>query len=104
MSILEYVPGTTAWRRRRDRELCMQTGERIQEIVDGELPPGRAKEELERHLEACERCQGGAETIRELKRAIARVGSGADEELVARLQATADRLCEEGDVGFPDRG
>lgn len=102
MSLLRFIPGTAAWRRRKDEQLCAQTGERIQEIVDGELPPGRGRDELIRHLEACVRCQQGAESIRELKRAIARVGSAPDEELLRRLQETATQLCEEGDRGFLD--
>lgn len=102
MSLLRFVPGTAAWRRRKDEQLCAQTGDRIQEIVDGELPPGRGRGELIRHLEACARCQQGAESVRELKQAIARVGSAPDEELLDRLRETATRLCEEGEQGFSD--
>lgn len=102
MSFLRFIPGTSAWRRRRDEELCAQTGERIQEIVDGELLPGEGRDELVRHLEACVRCRQGAESIRELKEAVARVGSAPDEELLRRLHETATQLCEEGDRGFHD--
>lgn len=102
MSLLRFIPGTAAWRRRKDEQLCAQTGERIQEIVDGEVPPGRGRDELIRHLEACARCRQGAESVRELKRAIARVGSAPDEELVEKLQETATRLCEEGEQGLSD--
>lgn len=103
MSIFRYVPGTRSWRFRRDKELCRQTGERIQEIVDGELAPGPGRDELLRHLEACERCQQGAESVRELKRAIARVGSMEDEELLNKLRETATRLSEEAERGFLDQ-
>lgn len=95
MTLLERVPGTAAWRNRRARELCRRTVGRIQEIVDGELPASRKMRLLERHLAACERCQGEAEVIRQLKRAIARVSQEADPGMVGRLQDLAQRLCEE---------
>lgn len=95
MTLLTYLPGTKAWRGRRDRKLCMKAAERIQEIVDGELSPDRAARALERHLAACERCRGEAEVIRQLKRAITRVSQEANPGTVNRLQDLARRLCEE---------
>lgn len=95
MSVLERVPGTAAWRDRRARALCRRTAARIQEIVDGELPATRKVRLLERHLAACERCQGEAEVIRQLKRAISRVAQEADPGVVGRLQDLARSLCEE---------
>jgi anti-sigma factor RsiW len=72
----------------------MQTHERIQEIVDGEIGPGRAEKILEKHLEACRSCNSEADAIRELKDAIARVGGKADPDLVASLEVLARRLCD----------
>lgn len=100
MSILEYIPGTRAWQQRRDRELCGATDERIQEIVDGELPVDGAAQKLLRHLEACERCGRTADGFRELKRAIARVEGVTDEALVERLRDLARRVPDEPSGGF----
>ncbi len=92
MSLLSRLPGTHAWRDRRDRALCAQTSARIQEIVDRELRPGRAARALERHVAACERCGDEANAIAALKRAIARVGRVPDGELVGHLEEFARRL------------
>lgn len=94
MTITAYIPGTTAWKRRREGILCAQAAERIQEIVDGELPAGRMKVVLEKHLEACKSCDAHAEVFRELKTAIARVSAEADPERVKALEDLAKRLCE----------
>ncbi len=94
MTLLAYVPGTHAWRRRRSRDLCSRAAERIEEIVDGELPPGKAARALERHLEVCPPCHAEADVLRALKVAIARVSGEGDPEVVARLQAYAKGLCE----------
>lgn len=94
MKWLSYVPGTPAWRRRKDMLLCMRTAERVQEIVDGELPAGATNHELLRHLDACRRCGGEAEAFRELKEAIGRVGRTADPDLVERLERLCHRLDE----------
>lgn len=87
MSLLAWIPGLPAWRRRRDMAICARTGARIQEIVDGEMPRGRAESVLLAHLAACQRCGAEAETIRELKRAIYRVS-------VRRSEAATRRLTE----------
>lgn len=94
MTLLAYVPGTHAWKRRRAHELCLRTAERIEEIVDGELPPGKAARALEKHLEACPPCHQEADVIRTLKAAIARVSSDADPDVVRRLEAYAKGLCQ----------
>jgi anti-sigma factor RsiW len=94
MTLLAYLPGTSAWRRRRKREICRQTAERIEEIVDGELPPTKAARVLEQHLIDCPPCRDEAEVVRALKGAIARVSGEADPEVVDRLQDLARRLCE----------
>lgn len=98
MTLLAYVPGTDAWRKRKRRDLCAQAAERIQEIVDGEVPPGKAARDLERHLKECPPCHQEAETLRTLKQAIARVSSDADPETVDRLNDLARRLCRREDV------
>jgi anti-sigma factor RsiW len=94
MKLFSFVPGTTAWRKRRYYVLCMQATERIQQVVDGELPASRKTRILERHLVACRRCKGEVTAILELKAAIARVSCEADPEVVAKLETLARRLCE----------
>jgi anti-sigma factor RsiW len=94
MSLVVYVPGTRAWKMRREAELCRQTTERVQEIVDGEIGPARAEQVLKRHLEACRSCNAEGQVIRELKVAIARVSSEADPTTVRNLEDLARRLCE----------
>jgi hypothetical protein len=93
VSVLSYVPGTRAWRHRRDVALCRETLDRIDAIVDGEMEG----QSLRRHLDACRRCQHEAEAIEGLKQAIERVSEEADPDLVRRLEAEARRLCEDGD-------
>lgn len=100
MSIARYIPGTRAWRERRDERLCMETAERIQQIVDGQLPPSAATRTLMRHLEACARCSREEEVFRELKAAIARVGGTGDDQIVERLHDLAQRLCDEESTGL----
>lgn len=94
MTVLAYVPGTQAWRKRRSNELCSRAAKRIEEIVDGELPPGKAARALEHHLEVCPPCHAEADVLRALKVAITRVSGEADPEVVQRLQAYAKGLCE----------
>jgi anti-sigma factor RsiW len=94
MTLLSYVPGTRAWKKRRSRDVCARAAERIQEIVDGEIPPGKAARTLERHLIECPPCHQEAEVIRTLKQAIARVSREADPETVRRLETLARSLCE----------
>lgn len=95
MSLFSHIPGTRAWRDRKDRELCERTADRVQEIVDGELPGDAG--DLREHLEACQRCGGEAEAIRQLKDAIHRVSADADPGLVSRLEELGRRLCEDAE-------
>jgi len=92
--LTSYIPGTKARRAEQDRRLCARARERVNEIVDGEVPDAREREELSRHLDACTRCGAGASEIRELKAAIARVGRSEDPQVVGRLRDFAQRLCE----------
>ena len=94
MKLGAYLPGTSAWRHRREGILCAKTVERIQEIVDGEIGPGHAEQVLKRHIEACQSCNAQADVIRELKVAIARVSAEADPECVKKLTDLARRLAE----------
>jgi anti-sigma factor RsiW len=94
MTLLAYLPGTHAWRKRRNRDLCSRAAELIHEIVDGELPPGKAAKALERHLVDCPPCFQEAETIRSLKQAIVRVSCDADPQTLERLRALGRRLCD----------
>jgi anti-sigma factor RsiW len=100
MSLIAYIPGTHAWRRRREGILCAKTVDRIQEIVDGEIEPGRAGEVLRKHLDACRSCNAEADVIRELKVAIARVSDEADPGCVKKLEDLARRLA--AGTGPPD--
>jgi hypothetical protein len=88
-----YIPGTGAWRHRREGILCAKTVERIQEIVDGEIGATKAERILTKHLAACKSCNSHAEVIKELKIAIVRVSDDADPELVATLEDLARKLC-----------
>jgi hypothetical protein len=98
VTLLSYVPGTSAWRRRRKHELCTRAYSRIEEIVDGELPPTKAARILEQHIRDCPPCRNEAEVVHTLKVAIARVSKDADPEVVGRLEDLARRLCEGRDV------
>ena len=93
-AFLSLVPGTKAWRKRRSRDVCARAAARIQEIVDGEVPAGKAARVLERHIAECPPCQQEADALRNLKQAIARVSGHADPETVARLEAIARGLCQ----------
>jgi anti-sigma factor RsiW len=94
MSMRAYIPGTYAWKRRREGILCAKTIDKLQEIVDGEIGPGRAEAVLKKHLDACQSCNAEADVIRELKAAIARVGAEADPGCVKKLEDLARRLAE----------
>jgi hypothetical protein len=92
MRLVIWIPGTRAWRRRRDIALCKEAIARVDEVVDQELPPGRAKV-LHKHVEACRRCTREAEAVAELKEAIRRVACHADPAVVERLEDLGRRLC-----------
>ena len=71
--------------KRRRAQRCAEAAARLQELVDGEIPSEAERAELQRHVEECPPCGAGADTIRELKEAIARVGSRPDPAVRARL-------------------
>lgn len=85
------------WRERRERRLCDEARDRIDEIIDAEIPSLRKRARLERHVEACVNCGANAESIRQLKEAVARVGRDPDPQVKARLLEAVDRV-RSGDV------
>ena len=95
MSPAGWVPGTRSWRRRRSHDLCERAIGRVQELVDGELPPCRDSERLIAHLESCPPCALEAEAVRELKNAISRVGRESDPDVMDRLTQWARSLPDE---------
>ena len=82
----------TALRRWRTRRVCQAAHDKMQEIVDGEVPSRRERERLTAHLDLCLPCGADASQIRELKEAIARVGSAPDPQVKARLEELCDQL------------
>lgn len=80
------------WRDHREARLCTETHRRIEEIVDAEIPDGRKRAQLERHVEVCVPCGGSAASLRELKGAIARVGREPDAAVKARLVVLVDGI------------
>ena len=90
---MSFIPGTRAWRVRRQHHICVLVSTHIDEIVDGELPPSRKARALEEHLSSCGYCRGKAESVRALKQHIARVGKHCEPEMVERLENLARRLC-----------
>jgi anti-sigma factor RsiW len=94
MTVIAWIPWTKPWRRRRDYAICRQTLERVQEIVDGEIPHGHTARVLSKHLHACKRCGEEAEAMRTLKIAIARVCGECDPDAVAKLESLAQQLLE----------
>ena len=93
MSFGRRLPGMRAWHMRRHRQICVEVSTHIDQIVDGELPPGRKTTLIEAHLSGCSYCRGQADSVRRLKQHIARVGSDCDAETVERLRNLARRLC-----------
>ena len=87
------IPGTRAWRRRREGRLCVEVVLHIDEIVDGELPASRKAKLLERHVTGCSSCRDEAEVVHALKRGIARVAQEADADVLEHLHALARKLC-----------
>ncbi|HVM40903.1 MAG TPA: zf-HC2 domain-containing protein [Acidimicrobiia bacterium] len=86
------LPGLAAYRRWRRRRICMAAHERMQELVDGELPEGRQRRVLEEHVERCAPCGTDAGELQALKEAIRRVGSEPDPAVKARLVAFLDEV------------
>jgi anti-sigma factor RsiW len=87
------IPGTRAWRRRRQGQLCVEVVLHIDEIVDGELPASRKAKLLEKHMSGCSSCRDEAEVVHALKRGIARVAQEADAQVLEHLNALARKLC-----------
>lgn len=92
-----WIPGTAAARMRRDETVCRRTKERIQQIVDGELPRTAANDALLRHVEACARCGEEARTVRELKTTIRSALEGSGKPVLRAAEAAARRALERPD-------
>lgn len=82
----------------REARRCAEARERIHEVIDAEMPPGRKRERITRHLESCVACGATAAEVRALKEAVARVGRDPDPQVKARLVEVVDRI-RQGDVG-----
>ncbi len=79
-------------RRRRETKRCAEARERIHEVLDAEMPPGRKRERIAEHLESCMACGATADEIRALKDAVARVGRDPDPQVKARLTQVVDEI------------
>lgn len=88
------IPWIARWRSRRDAALCMATKERIQQIVDGELPRSAANDRLFQHLDACVRCGDEARAVQELKRTVRDVLERSGRDLTRRIEAIAREVAE----------
>lgn len=80
------------WRMHRERRLCIEAHRRIDEIIDAEVPAGRKRRQLERHVDACLACGADAGTLRQLKEAVGRVGARPDPEVKARILDLVDEI------------
>lgn len=82
---------TTLLRGMRDRVECMRVNPLLQSYLDGELEEDGARR-VSRHLDACRRCGLAAETFRDIKAAMSRLGEEPDREAVKRLRRFAKGL------------
>lgn len=80
------------WRERRRRRVCEAAHQRMQEIVDGEVPDARERRVLESHLRECLPCGEEAGEFRELKAAIARVGTEPDHAVRERVAGFLEQV------------
>ncbi len=82
---------TTLLARLRDRAECMRVKPLLQSYLDGELTEQQAVR-VSRHVDACRRCGLAAETLRDIKGAVSRLGQPPDRAAIARLRAFVDEL------------
>lgn len=75
----------------RDRAECMRVKPLLQAYLDGELSEEDARR-VSRHLDACRRCGLAAETFRDIKAAVSRLGDEPDRDAVQRLVRFAEEL------------
>lgn len=74
---------------------CRRTLEVLQSYVDGEADLDTAWR-VARHLSRCEDCFADAETVRDIKRALARLRVGPDGAALARLRILVTALTDPG--------
>ena len=85
---------TTVLQGMRDRVECMRVNPLLQAYLDGELGEDDARR-VSRHLDACRRCGLAAETFRDIKAAVSRLGDEPDRDAVQRLRHFADGLIDD---------
>ncbi len=78
----------------RDRMECMRVNPLLQAYLDGELGEDDARR-VSRHLDACRRCGLAAETFRDIKAAVSRLGDEPDRDAVQRLRRFAEGLTDD---------
>jgi anti-sigma factor RsiW len=78
----------------RDLAECMRVKPLLQAYLDGELAEEDARR-VSRHLDACRRCGLAAETFRDIKAAVSRLGDEPDRDAVGRLVRFAEELPKE---------
>lgn len=70
---------------------CRRTLRELQSYLDGESDPDTAWR-VARHLSNCEDCFGGADTIRAIKSALARLRVAPDPDTIRRLRHLLESL------------
>jgi anti-sigma factor RsiW len=88
---------TTLLQTVRDRMECMRVNPLLQAYLDGELDEDGAQR-VSRHLDACRRCGLAAETFRDIKTAVSRLGDEPDREAVQRLRRFAAELAPDDEA------
>lgn len=84
--------------RLRGRLTCAETLTLLQQYLDGELPVDEARR-VAVHLDHCTMCEEESAVYARIKASIASVASGADPEVLARLERFGQRV---GDGEFLD--
>lgn len=78
----------------RDMLECRRVKPLLQPFLDGELGEDDAIL-VSRHVDACRRCGLAADTFREIKAGLARLGDEPDRETVQRLERFVDEFEDE---------
>lgn len=89
--------------RRRGPDLdCREVGKVLQRYLDRELDE-RTSVAVARHLEACRHCGMEASTYQDLKRSLADMSAGVDEEAITRLREFVQDLTADREPDLEDR-